>query len=308
MTTINSAIDPRELRNAFGRFMTGVTVVTTMDGESPVGFTANSFSSVSLDPPLLLICLANNSANYDTFTQSEGFAVNILAEDQTEISNTFARPSDDRFAAVDWRQGPKGSPILSGVCAWFDCSMEQVVEAGDHVILIGRVAAFDTSELGGLGYASGGYFTRALETQAARAIASDARARVSAVVVRDGAVLLEGSASEGWRLPTANQSADASGGQRQRLSASFALGLNDFYIYSVYDNAETQVQHIVFRCRAEAGVPAQGQFVALTELERFQLADSAEQTLMRRYIAETSLGNFKIYLGDQDSGEIQEGE
>ena len=300
-------IDPRELRNAFGRFMTGVTVVTTMDGKSPMGFTANSFSSVSLDPPLLLICLASNSSNYDIFTKSEGFAVNILAEEQIEISNTFARPSDDRFAAVDWQRGPKGSPVLAGVCAWFDCSMEQVIEAGDHVIMIGRVAAFDTNECGGLGYASGGYFTRALDTQAATAIASDARARVSAVVVRDESVLLEGSAAEGWRLPTVVKS-DVSGGQRQRLSSTLALGLNDFYIYSVYDDAETQIQHIVYRCSAEAGEPAQGQFVPLAKLDQIELADSAEQVLMRRYAAETSLGNFKIYVGDKNSGEIQDGD
>lgn len=104
--------------------MTGVTVVTTHDPDgNPIGFTANSFTSVSLDPPLVLVCIANSSSNYAAFEQAEGFAVNVLAEDQKGVSNTFARPVEDRFAAVSWQQGPQGSPVFEGVSAWFDCSM-----------------------------------------------------------------------------------------------------------------------------------------------------------------------------------------
>ena len=139
-----AAIDPRALRDAFGTFLTGVTVVTTMDsGHEPRGFTANSFASVSLDPPLLLVCLAKSSTRSHTFRSAAGFAVNILSEKQQAVSTTFATPVADRFGAVNWRLGPYGSPALAGVSAWFDCAVHNSVDAGDHVILIGQVKAFE---------------------------------------------------------------------------------------------------------------------------------------------------------------------
>ena len=92
-----TSFDPRALRDAFGAFANGVTVVTSGPAEGgPIGFTANSFASVSLDPPLLLVCLAKTSRNYALMTGAAGFAVNILAEDQKEVSNTFARPVEYR--------------------------------------------------------------------------------------------------------------------------------------------------------------------------------------------------------------------
>ena len=155
---MTAPIHPRALRNAFGAFLTGVTVVTAKDAEGrPIGFTANSFASVSLDPPLLLVCLARRSSNYAALTGAAGFAVNILAEAQEAVSNTFARPSDDRFAAVDWAFGPHGAPVIAGAAAWFDCAMHEVIDAGDHAILIGRVEAFADAGANGLGYARGAY-------------------------------------------------------------------------------------------------------------------------------------------------------
>lgn len=161
-----ASLDPRALRDAFGAFMTGVTVVAVLDPDGrPVGFTANSFTSVSLDPPLLLACLARSSRNHAIVAGAPGFAVNILAAAQREISNLFARPVEDRFAAVTWRPGPYGSPILDETAAWFDCSTERVIEAGDHDILLGRVEAFATTGRSGLGYVRGGYFTMEGETR-----------------------------------------------------------------------------------------------------------------------------------------------
>lgn len=159
--------DPRALRDAFGAFATGVTVVTASDAAGkPIGFTANSFTSVSLDPPLLLVCLAKSSRNYDSMTSAGRFAINVLSETQKDVSNTFARPVEDRFATVDWRLGRDGCPIFSDVAAWFECSMQDIIEAGDHVIIIGRVTAFENSGLNGLGYARGGYFTPRLAGKA----------------------------------------------------------------------------------------------------------------------------------------------
>ena len=99
-------VDPRALRDAFGAFPTGVTVVTACDGDgNPIGFTANSFTSVSLNPPLLLVCLAKTSRNFATMTGTPHFAINVLSETQKDVSNTFARPVEDRFAAVEWAKG-----------------------------------------------------------------------------------------------------------------------------------------------------------------------------------------------------------
>lgn len=148
----------KQLRDAFGAFMTGVTVVTTFDPlDQPQGFTANSFSSVSLDPPLLLVSIDKRSANFDNFVQSSYFAINILAEQQKDVSDIFARKMSDRFSQVAWHTGTAGTPLLGGSAAWFECAMHQVVDAGDHAILIGEVKQFAANAQPGLGYYRGGY-------------------------------------------------------------------------------------------------------------------------------------------------------
>lgn len=132
--------DLRTLRDALGCFATGVTVVTTLDeAGQPVGLTANSFSSVSLDPPLILFCLARSSTNVERFRQAEHFAINVLHIGQQPTSGVFARSQADRFQDVAWETWDTGAPILSGALASFECGTEQIVEAGDHLVIIGRV-------------------------------------------------------------------------------------------------------------------------------------------------------------------------
>lgn len=132
--------DPRTLRDALGCFGTGVTVVTTLDAAGqPVGLTANSFSSVSLDPPLILFCLARSSTNLERFRTAEHFAINVLHIGQQPMSGVFARSAADRFRDVAWEAWDTGAPILSGSLASFECATDQVIEAGDHLVFIGRV-------------------------------------------------------------------------------------------------------------------------------------------------------------------------
>ncbi|MEX2518299.1 MAG: flavin reductase family protein [Paracoccaceae bacterium] len=153
-------IDRLALREAFGAFMTGVTIVTTIDEDgAPVGLTANAFTSVSLEPPLLLVCISSHSQSLPALLAFGGFAVNILAEGQEPLSTRFSRRESDRFAGVDWRPGPAGSPILDGVCGWFDCRIHDQVEAGDHEVLIGQVIGFDHPGGAPLGFSRGGYFS-----------------------------------------------------------------------------------------------------------------------------------------------------
>ena len=133
--------EPRVLRDALGCFATGVTIITTIgeDGE-PIGLTANSFTSVSLDPPLVLFSLAKSSANLETFTKAGRFAVNVLHIGQQPLSNRFASREANRFEGVDWEvRFPDGSPILAGTLASFDCRTHACHEGGDHLMFVGEV-------------------------------------------------------------------------------------------------------------------------------------------------------------------------
>ncbi|MEX2650109.1 MAG: flavin reductase family protein [Alphaproteobacteria bacterium] len=133
-------VDPRKLREALGCFATGVTVVTarSLDGEL-LGITANSFNSVSLTPPLVLFSLDRRAYSLRKFEECGRFAVNILGEDQREVSSTFATPLADKFATVAYSFGRTGSPVLDDAIAIFDCSVRFRYDGGDHVIFVGEV-------------------------------------------------------------------------------------------------------------------------------------------------------------------------
>lgn len=132
--------DLRTLRDALGCFATGVTIVTALDPEGrPVGLTANSFTSVSLDPPLVLVCIAKTSGSREVLANARSFVVNVLHIGQQPTSNRFARRDEDRFASTPWEPGISGAPVISGCLAAYECRHESLYEAGDHIILIGQV-------------------------------------------------------------------------------------------------------------------------------------------------------------------------
>jgi flavin reductase (DIM6/NTAB) family NADH-FMN oxidoreductase RutF len=139
--------DPRTLRDALGCFATGVTVVTCFDAEQrPFGLTANSFTSVSLDPPLLLVCLAKPAASAGALIEASHFAVNVLQTGQQPASITFSTRVEDRFGSTPWSCGEAGAPILKDSLGVFECERFAVYDGGDHHILVGQVvkASFDT--------------------------------------------------------------------------------------------------------------------------------------------------------------------
>ncbi|MGE5720041.1 MAG: 3-hydroxy-9,10-secoandrosta-1,3,5(10)-triene-9,17-dione monooxygenase reductase subunit, partial [Nocardioidaceae bacterium] len=129
----------RKFRDVLGRFCTGVTVVTSMSNGQPVGMTCQSFSSVSLDPPLVLFCPAKSSRAWPQMQRAGFFCVNLLSHDQLDLSNGFAAKGTDKFAGVSWRPSATGAPLLDGVLGWVDCTVYAVHEAGDHYVVIGRV-------------------------------------------------------------------------------------------------------------------------------------------------------------------------
>lgn len=134
-------IDAGTFRRALGHFCTGVTVIAAMGPEEPVGFACQSFAALSLDPPLVLFCPGKSSRTWPVIEASGAFTVNVLAHHQRDVSATFGRAGDDKFSAVGWTPAPSGSPVLDGVLTWIDCSVESVLDGGDHWIVLGRVTA-----------------------------------------------------------------------------------------------------------------------------------------------------------------------
>lgn len=150
--------DPRDFRNALGLFATGVTIVTTKTSTGePIGLTCNSFSSVSLSPPLVLWSLSLRSPNLANFLQAAHFAVNVLAHDQIPLSQRFARPLLRKFDGVTHGFGAHGMPLLDGAAAQFECRTEARHYSGDHVIFIGHVLQYSYADREPLGYCRGRY-------------------------------------------------------------------------------------------------------------------------------------------------------
>ena len=135
------------LRQALSKFATGVTVVSTIDNcGNPIGMTANSFSSVSLNPPLVLWSIGNNQPSYDIFTNAKGYSVNILSKEQENLCKLFSSPVDDKFEKIKFSLSENGFPILDNSLAWFDCLKWQNYPGGDHEILVGEVKNFHANE------------------------------------------------------------------------------------------------------------------------------------------------------------------
>jgi flavin reductase (DIM6/NTAB) family NADH-FMN oxidoreductase RutF len=153
-----TSTDEARFRQVLGHFATGVTVVTGLAGAEPVGLAVNSFTSVSLEPALVAFCVAKRSRTWPQLRAAGAFCVNILAEDQEALSRAFAAHPPDRFLGVGWRPGRSGSPILAGVLAWIECTLEAEHDAGDHVIVVGRVRELDVGTEGRpLVFYRGGY-------------------------------------------------------------------------------------------------------------------------------------------------------
>jgi len=159
-------IDPRMFRRALGAFTTGVTIVTTVDNDGvDVGVTANSFNSVSLDPPMVLWSIDRKSTNLQAFTDATHFAVHILAHDQQPLAALFASRGADRFAGMALSRGPGNVPLFDGCVARFQCRTAYQYEGGDHIILVGEVLAYDHADGEPLAYKAGRYaFAVAQET------------------------------------------------------------------------------------------------------------------------------------------------
>lgn len=154
------AIDTTELRRCLGSFVTGVTVITALDAQGqPEGITANSFSSLSLEPALIVWSLRLSSRSFDTYQNATHFAVNILAQEQVNLSNRFAASGIKRFDGVGYTPGLAGVPLLAGCVATLECSLQATHPGGDHALFIGQVQRIHMYQRAPLAYGSGGYLS-----------------------------------------------------------------------------------------------------------------------------------------------------
>lgn len=155
---MSTDIDPRKFRDALSSFATGVTIVTARDASNePIGMTASSFNSVSMDPPLVLWSVTKTALSSEAFRTAEHWAVHVLASDQTDLSNRFAKSGEDKFSDVSWAPNADGVPIIDGCVACFECRSWQAYDGGDHWILVGEVLSIMREPRESLVFCSGSY-------------------------------------------------------------------------------------------------------------------------------------------------------
>ncbi len=310
MTKQNQQNPFAELRSAFSTFMTGVTIVTSVDDQQqPIGFTANSFTSVSLTPPLILYCVDKSSMHLKHYTEGKRFAINILSEQQQDLAITFSRSVEARFANVAWSLSDLGSPIIEGNSAFFDCEISQVIEAGDHYIVIGKVVNFAYNALQGLGFARGKFFTLGMSEAAVSALTSGIKIKITALIESHGKLLMQKNQSSDqppyYDLP----SFDTLDGKRamellKQLLADVSENAEIGFIYSVYHNHAERCQEIFYRCAALSTQSQWGEYIALDALPINQVPDKAIQSILKRYQDEHKLQNYGVYFGDESKGEV----
>jgi len=308
---LDIAVEPSKLfRQALGTFATGVTVVTAIDEQGqPRGFTANSFTSVSLDPPLILVCIASGSAGHAVFTSSDTFCVNVLAEDQQALSMQFASPGNDRFSEIEWHQGNNGNPIIDGTITNFECDRHNIVDAGDHVILIGKVSSYEASGRSPLIYCSGSYVEFSLMQKAMEAPGSGITTRISALINCNGQIPLRREHSSGkLSLPAAGKHGNVA--EPQSLAGKLAangLSVTMPFIYAVYRDAASRTHNVVYRGSADSVNTEElrdFEFVSLDDIPWDDLVDNALRQLLQRYLEEYERDAFGVYVGDTEQGRV----
>lgn len=298
--------DSKEFRRALGQFATGVTIVTTRDAEgTPRGFTANSFTSVSLDPPLVLICIGKHAASLPVFENAEGFAITILAEQQRDVAGLFASQRADKFDIADWTPGKADMPIVDGGLAWMECSRHQVVEAGDHIILIGRVTDFGYRDGPVLGYLRGSFFSLGLEDTLANAAGKDLQTVIGAVLEQDGEVLLEEQPSGILSVPSVGRNGEAVSldSLKARLATTGMQASIDF-VYAVYEDTKKTRLTVYYRGRVTGDAPQGWGYhpVSVDTIDR--LSDKPSKIMLERYAKEAAQGRFAVYMGDETEGVV----
>lgn len=139
------AADTPAFKDTLSRFATGVTIIATQADGQPIGFAAQSFQALSLDPPMVMFAVMKTSRSFPFLTQVGRFGVSVLGDDQAQVAEVFGRRGDNKFAQVDWSLSQADNPLIDGALAWFDCELDVVLDGGDHHVIFGRVLSHDAN-------------------------------------------------------------------------------------------------------------------------------------------------------------------
>ena len=306
--TEDAVLQRRALRSALGSFLTGVTVVTTTDADGlPRGMTANSFTSVSLDPPLVLVCIDVAAASYDAFTGSGRYAVNILGQEDQRVAEVFASKRTDKFASVTTTTSGLGSPILTDAITWLDCRTTDVHVIGDHAVLVGQVEAYGGEGGQPLGFHQGRFLSfRPLETPALPStevvdvawILEDVEGRVVLHQLPDGRLALPSGRMHVRDLTDEGLATAA-------RSCVGAPAVVDF-LYSFYTDEKDGRLALAYRGRVPdvSRLTESVRPVALTDALWGSLDDEVELSVLKRYRVEREVQQFGIYAGTAERGTV----
>ncbi len=305
---------PEELprfRQALGSFLTGVTVITTQDDQgNDRGMTANSFTSVSLDPPLVLFCIDRRAASYDAFTAAAGYVVHILGSHQQDLAKVFASKSPDKFDGLRLERSSTGMAVIADAHAVLDCVAHDVVEAGDHAVVIARVEAFGIADRRPLGFYQGKMQSFNTEDELARSAPAGA-ARPCVLWLMEtlaGEIVLHRD-GQGCALPGSSVAAGDLDDEKLCSAATQAIGAPvaiDF-LYSVYGSPSESLT-LVYRGRVDpsgSGITLHpGHVLVAADDAAGCVADETQRSVLERYVAERGDLSFGIYAGSIDTGSV----
>lgn len=310
-------IDPlldggRTFRQALGAFATGVTVVAinSADG-SRRAFTANSFTSVSLVPPLVLVCLAKSLVSIQLYESAETFSINVLARTQREESNAFASRDPEIKAAAMTKLAADLAPTLPGSLATFVCAREQLIDAGDHSILIGRVLKLKTVEGEPLGFYRGAYVGIGSDVRDIEK--TSARLTVGGVLGKNGEVLLcRYPRSQTWEIPSVNLAhGERHGSALRKRFAQLGVRIDTTIPYSLFQEPGEDDTTLIFSVNTAEDVRT-GTMTDGVETRLFSNKDrpwmlikgAMKQGLLERYIEETQIGLLGMYFDTFEGGSV----
>lgn len=295
-----------EYRKALGSYITGVTVVTTIEKNGTHrGITANSFTSVSLSPPLVSVCIAKTASSAAAFRTTGLFCVSILSQGQDAVASIFASKSHDKFSNKVWSTSSNGCAKIDGAVAWLACTVSNIVDAGDHFILIGEVTDFESNTNDALAFWRGAFLPLGLPTQAAEASLSGT-AQVGVLLEHQGRVLLRYDNS-GYDLPRAGYLETSSYGSSVRsILQQLDIHYNIVFLYSVVEENNSQ-QHFSIYYRGyitsfDRERLGEYDLVGLGEIEKLTFLRHSVKSMLNRYARERGDNLFGVYAGGSFKG------
>ena len=300
--------DNLEYRKTLGKFVTGVTIITTCEKDgTPRGFTANSFTSVSLEPPLILICIGDFNEGLELFKNSEYFAVNILNEEQVDISNLFAQPVKNKFEEIKWSNSKFGVPIIKGALAWLECKNFDQKRSGDHLILIGNVKNFHNEGGYPLAYYNGNYISFNNETSLVNAMEKDSKTIIGAIIEKNNSILFfDDRKNNILKLPVIGENGEPSNTTKLvNKYSNIGLKMRLDFVYSVYEDKRLDAVCIYYRSKGNETMPKGYKYVKFNDINWEKIKDKALVIMLKRYIEEANQGDFAVYMGNETKGLTQ---